>query len=141
MGVARSANGVRWNRVRTDAPCLAPGPPGSWDAGGILRRAVVPWEDELLMIYEAKDEANVHALGRATSRDGGATWARSGDAPVFRPGGAGAWDAGAVSSPDLVALGDGGLRLYYAASAAPGGPMALGCAESRDGGRSWERLE
>ena len=131
---------MRWTRCRTDKPCLAPGPPGSWDAGGVLRRAVLPRKDGLFMVYEARDDDGVHALGAATSTDAGLTWTRAGDRPVFEAGAPGAWDAGAVSSPDLVEIDETTLRLYYAASAEPGGAMSLGAAESTDGGSSWTRL-
>jgi len=135
LGVARSPNGVTFARA-SRAPALEPGPPGAWDAGGIRRVAVLPRDGGILMLYEATDEAGVHAIGRATSADGVA-WERDAE-PVFRPGPPGAWDCGAVSSPGLLPI-DGGLRMYYAARG-EGKTMSIGAAESSDDGRTWKRI-
>ena len=137
VGVAKSKNGVLWTRCATAAPCLAPGAPGAWDAGAILRRSVIEAAGGYVMFYEARDEENAHRVGRATSTDG-LTWEKDGANPVFAPSDDG-WDSGAVSSPCVVEA-DGGLRMYYAANARGAAPMSLGVASSADGGLSWERL-
>ena len=142
VGVASSKNGVLWTRVKTDAPVLAKGDPGAWDAGGVLRRTVLEQADGgYAMFYEAKDEANVHRIGRATSRDGVA-WVKDDRAnPVFGPAADDThWDSGAVSSPCVVDVGGGKLRMYYAANAKGAAPMSFGVAESADGGATWDRV-
>ena len=70
--------------------CLGPGPPGSFDEGGVSARCVVadPAQDgHWIMFYEARDAAGRRTIGQARSANG-ETWTRS-EQPVFEPGSGG----------------------------------------------------
>jgi len=102
------------------------------------------------MWYEGVSKDGVHSIGYATSEDGIA-WTPSGDKPVFEPSAdSEAWDAGGVSSPRIVRMGDESLRMYYVGYASPdreeggnGKPKkgAIGVAVNLSGdGVTWERV-
>eukprot|EP00962_Isochrysis_galbana_P051383 scaffold22783_cov51-Isochrysis_galbana.AAC.1 len=115
--MAQSSDCVRWNTL--PGYCLTPGPPGSFDAGGVSARCVVqrggggaPGSAAgFLMYYEAIDEARRHSIGLATSSDG-FTWDKGvSGMPVFEPAEAeGAWDGRAVARPWVVPMEDGSAR-------------------------------
>lgn len=146
VGLATSQDGLAWDKL---GPVFDGGPQGSFDEGGVERRRVVEVDGVYHMVYEGLNSEGVHALGLATSNDG-VEWERNGDAPIFERSspGSGAWDAGGVSNPELVDMGDGRWYLYYAGfpekQEGQAGPArsALGLAVATDNDlTSWTRIE
>lgn len=111
-------------------PILAPGPEGSWDAGGLAWPSVVLTADGYLMYYTAFDRPQgTGVIAVATSPDG-KTWTK-GTAPVLEA--SAAWEGGSLDRP-RVAVTPSGLVMVYA-----GADLTdRGVAWSADG-RSWER--
>ena len=67
IGLASSPDGMVWEH---GGVCLAPGPPGSFDEGGVSARCVVadPAQDgHWLMFYEARDAAGRRTIGQVSS--------------------------------------------------------------------------
>eukprot|EP00238_Polyblepharides_amylifera_P002136 CAMPEP_0196587670 /NCGR_PEP_ID=MMETSP1081-20130531/58212_1 /TAXON_ID=36882 /ORGANISM="Pyramimonas amylifera, Strain CCMP720" /LENGTH=347 /DNA_ID=CAMNT_0041909917 /DNA_START=349 /DNA_END=1392 /DNA_ORIENTATION=+ len=117
IGLAKSSDGFRWEKK---GKVFGPGPPGSFDCGGVARPYVLPLPPSkgggFVMYYEARDQDGVRSIGGALSKDG-MTWKRAKDGPVFsRSQVDRAWDAGTVRSPCPVLVGGGKLRLYYGGS-------------------------
>jgi len=116
IGCASSDTGThKWSKL---GRVFGPGPPGSFDEGGVQRPWVVPLPPSLsqvgkyLMYYEAKSKDGVCSIGAALSMDG-IVWERK-DSPVLAPSeDPTAWDAGGVRSPCPVLMGGGKLQLYY----------------------------
>lgn len=164
IGLATSGDGMRWEHA--EGPCLAPGPDGAFDCGGVSARCVLrdPASSSgssggggWLMFYEAQDAARRHTIGLARSADGVA-WVR-GDAPVFAPSDAsdacsdggdggdgardGAWDGAAVARPWVVPLDDGSAMLYYLgrgeAPADGGAAPSQGIGIARSDGADWTK--
>jgi len=135
VGVANSPDGFRWDKMAE--PVLVPGPPGSYDEGGILRPFVLPLPPTkgggFVMYYEAIDGNGIHSIGAAKSADG-LKWERVNDKPVFEASEVeGAWDSGGVRAPCPVIMGGGKLRLYYAGqSAKSGASEGIGLAMSAE---------
>ena len=112
--------------------CLGPGPPGSFDEGGVSARCVVadPAQDgHWIMFYEARDAAGRRTIGQARSTNG-ETWKRR-EQPVFEPG-SGGWDGEAVGQPWLVPLDDGEAMLYYLAEGKEGSGLGVACSDGAD---------
>lgn len=131
---ATSGDGVAWEH---GGVCLAPGPAGSFDEGGVSARCVVAdpaaaggW----LMFYEAHDATRRSSIGLASSSDG-VTWRRR-DAPVFEPSAAG-WDGATVGRPWVVPLQDGSAMLYYLGCGGEGGASSQGIGIARSAGKDW----
>ena len=117
-------------------PILAPGPPGSWDAGGVsspcvLRLDALTWA----MWYAGRDSVRSQ-IGLATSLDG-VRWTKHPDNPIFGPAAAPAWDSFEVGEP-CVLLDDGVFRMYY--SGRNGTSKSIGVATSVDG-HEWTRSD
>jgi len=137
IGLATSSDGMLWEHSKGG---LAPGPEGSFDAGGVSARCVLKdpqagggW----LMYYEAQDAARRHTIGLARSADG-VTWER-GAAPVFEPG-EDTWDGAAVARPWMVPLDDGSAMLYYLGRG-EGDDPAQGIGVARSDGKDWSKWE
>jgi len=123
VGMAVSESGFRWEKK---GQVFSPGGAGSFDECGVERPFVLPLPTSkgggYVMYYEATDAAGVRSIGAAKSQDG-MRWERVGDEPVLAPSEEeGAWDAAGVAAPNVVIMGGGRLRLYYAGSATAGGP-------------------
>ena len=111
---AESQDGRDWQKL---GEIFGAGEPGAFDAGGPATRQVLRIGERWLMFYEGF--ADMHAsIGLAESVDG-LHWSRlpgplKGGAILYRsPAGSGRWDAGAVGTPWVVPMQDGGLRMYY----------------------------
>jgi len=130
IGVAVSKDGLSWERKSVAKPVLgASSIAGSADELGVahpnvFRVAKNAW----VMFYEGRGADGRRSVCVADSTDGYA-WERQQNA-VFEPStDAGAWDAGAVGSPNLVPMAEGKFRLYYAgASGAGAAPTGIGLA-------------
>jgi len=97
------------------------------DGPAVFRRSE---GEPLLLFYSAAE-----GIGLARSTDGGLTFTKDLASPVLRRDFAtDTWETEPPHSPTIYALGDGRLRMFYAAGA------AIGEAESTDGGATWKRL-
>ncbi|HUB78067.1 MAG TPA: hypothetical protein VMB03_04675 [Bryobacteraceae bacterium] len=106
LGVARSADGVHWEKLRTN-PILAPGDPGSFDEKGLGEPAVWQWGGYYWMLDTGRDSAENRRLGLARSLDG-VHWTKL--PAVFA--GAEAWDSKVICDPTV--LVDGGtIRVWF----------------------------
>lgn len=75
LGVARSADGVAWQKHMGN-PVLDLGPPGAFDERGLGEPAVFRSAAEFYMIYTGRDRAENRRLGVARSLDG-VEWRRA----------------------------------------------------------------
>lgn len=124
IGVARSADGVRWIKVVSETkgmvldggrhPCVVP--VASSDGSGLM------W----VMVYEEEDDQGRVGIALATSRDGMKEWGKEG--MVLTAGGDGAWDCGGVGRPNLVRMAEGKWRLYYTGFGSDGHGTGIGLA-------------
>lgn len=118
VGLAESPDGLRWTRR---GEVLGPGEAGAFDAQGAATRHVIRHDGRYWMFYEGVGAEGYRSIGLAVSADG-VQWTRQPgaetDGSVFAhaPRGSGQWDAYAVGTPCIVAMPDGGFRLYYIGS-------------------------
>jgi hypothetical protein len=97
----------------------------SFDMQGIGTRALAPWKNGMLMIYEGVDSKQKHNFGAAFCSDpnGAGSWTKIKDidgfqqegGPVAQPGRKpmGPWTTLIIGTPYLVNMPDGSLRLYH----------------------------
>lgn len=69
LGVARSSDGVHWEKLRSN-PILELGDPGSFDESGLGEPAVWVWHGFYWMLYTGRDRLENRRLGLARSSDG-----------------------------------------------------------------------
>lgn len=108
LGVARSKNGVRWERLRSN-PILELGERGSFDERGLGEPAVWAAHGVYWMLYTGRDRQERRAIGLAQSRDG-VTWQRVRTEPIFR--GDADWNREVVCDPSVEVAGDD-VRAWY----------------------------
>lgn len=73
IGLARSADGVAWQRA--DAPCFEPGGGDEWDGGAVARPWVVPLDDgSALLYYLGRAEGEGATQGIGVARSNGTDW-------------------------------------------------------------------
>jgi predicted GH43/DUF377 family glycosyl hydrolase len=115
-----------------DAPVLAPGEAGAFDANGVTWPAIVRVGDRWAMYYGAvsKVRGRADGIGVAFSDDGIA-WTREPE-PVLLP--TEHWEFGGVDRPRVVATGDGLLMVYAGLDL-----NARGLATSPDG-LAWSKV-
>jgi predicted GH43/DUF377 family glycosyl hydrolase len=106
LGVARSLDGVHWEKFRAN-PILEPGAPGSFDEAGDGEPAVWQSHGYYWMLFTGRDFSEVRRLGLARSTDG-VHWTRM--PAVF--GGAQPWDAKVICDPSVVVEG-GVIRVWF----------------------------
>ena len=156
IGLARSADGIHWQRVRgpaTRGAVMDPSDdPSQFDSAHVgvgaverNRSGFEMWyfggDRESMQIGDARMRGFPLRIGRAVSRDG-VHWQRMpGDArgAVLDVGPAGAPDAGSVGWPQVLKLRADHWRMYYHTVGREVG-FAVCAAESTDQGRSWRRL-
>lgn len=107
LGVARSVDGVSWEKLRTN-PILSGGPtnafdeelgePAVWSSGGWW------W-----MLYTGRAHDERRALGLARSRNG-VDWTR---VPEFRIEGDQPWNSKVLADPTVEPLPDGTIRVWF----------------------------
>ncbi len=103
LGLARSRDGVRWEKLRTN-PILDPA--GDAEANGLGEPAVWQANRSYWMLYTGRDPHEVRTLGLAGSRDG-VHWQR------FRTiAGAQAWNARVLCDP-AVMVEKARVRLWF----------------------------
>jgi predicted GH43/DUF377 family glycosyl hydrolase len=102
LGVARSSDGVRWVKLRSN-PVLELGPPGAFDETGLGEPAVWLSHGSYWMLYTARDRHEYRRLGLARSQDG-VHWTRFSDNPVLS--GTETWNSKVVCDPHVEVAGD-----------------------------------
>jgi predicted GH43/DUF377 family glycosyl hydrolase len=106
LGVARSKDGVRWEKLRSN-PVLELGDAGAFDENGLGEPAVWNSHGFYWMLYTGRDTAENRRLGLARSTDG-VHWGKL--AVVF--GGDQPWDAKVVCDP-TVEVAAGVIRVWF----------------------------
>jgi hypothetical protein len=106
LGVARSADGVHWEKLRSN-PVLAPGDPGAFDENGLGEPAVWQSHGFYWMLDTGRDSAENRRLGLARSLDG-VHWTKL--PAVFQ--GSQAWDSKVICDPTVLVEGDS-IRVWF----------------------------
>jgi predicted GH43/DUF377 family glycosyl hydrolase len=109
LGVARSTDGVKWEKLRSN-PVLELGEPGAFDETGLGEPAV--WEEQgsYWMLYTARDRREMRRLGLARSQDG-VRWQRVTTDPVLA--GTHPWNSAVVCDPTVLPAEGGGLHVWF----------------------------
>lgn len=102
LGVARSADGVHWTKLRSN-PVLDLGPAGAFDETGLGEPAVWQAHGSYWMLYTARDPNEIRRLGLAWSPDG-VRWERVGRGPTLS--GAEPWNSKVICDPSVIASGE-----------------------------------
>jgi predicted GH43/DUF377 family glycosyl hydrolase len=129
IGYATSPNGYNWHKYDDPStvnppfaesdPVMSPGPPGSWDAAGVLSPCVIYNGTTYQMWYVGGDSLSPGTpfpvggkIGYATSSDG-ITWSKADSInPVLEVGLPGAWDGIGIGDPDVIFDGNT-YHMYY----------------------------
>jgi predicted GH43/DUF377 family glycosyl hydrolase len=106
LGVARSRDGIRWEKLRTN-PILEGGEPGSFDENGVGEPAVWQFGGFYWMLFTGRDAAESRKLGLARSTDG-VHWRKL--PQVFA--GANAWDSKVICDPSVL-VENGEIRVWF----------------------------
>jgi predicted GH43/DUF377 family glycosyl hydrolase len=112
LGLARSRDAVRWEKLRGN-PVLELGGPGAFDENGLGEPAVWPAGGLWWMLYTGRDRAEDRRLGLARSRDG-VRWEKL--PSVFA--GAAPWDSRVLCDPAVEPLPTG-PRVWFGGGDAP----------------------
>jgi sucrose-6-phosphate hydrolase SacC (GH32 family) len=108
LGLARSSDGVTWEKLRSN-PLLELGEPGSFDEIGLGEPAVWSSGGSYWMLYTGRDRGERRRMGLAKSPDG-IHWQReSGFMPVA---GAEPWDRQVLCDPTVEVRPDG-VRVWW----------------------------
>lgn len=107
IGVARSRDGIQWEKLRTN-PVLTPGGPGSFDQHGIGEPAVWQSGGFYWMLYTGRGADETRKLGIARSTDG-VHWAKLPE--IFS--GAHPWDAKVLCDPTVDAAAGDAIAIYF----------------------------
>lgn len=108
LGVARSSDGVTWEKLRSN-PILEPGAPGAFDENGLGEPAVWTSGGQWWMLYTGRDKKEQRRLGLARSADG-VHWER---VPNFVISGMNPWDSQVVCDPSVEPMPDGTIRVWF----------------------------
>jgi len=108
LGVARSSDGVTWEKLRAN-PILEPGAPGTFDENGLGEAAVWTSGGQWWMLYTGRDRGEHRRLGLERSIDG-VHWER---VPDFVVSGSNAWDSQVVCDPSVEQMPDGSMRVWF----------------------------
>jgi predicted GH43/DUF377 family glycosyl hydrolase len=108
LGVARSADGIAWEKLRIN-PILELGPHGAFDENGLGEPAVWSSHGSYWMLYTGRDRKEYRRIGLARSGDG-VHWQRVPDAPLFQ--GDRAWNEKVVCDPSVQPAA-GGIHVWF----------------------------
>lgn len=109
LGMARSRDGVAWEKLRSN-PVLELGAPGAFDEAGLGEPAVWSSGGLYWMLYTGRDRAERRRMGLAHSSDG-VHWAReAGFTPIA---GLEAWDSQVVCDPTVDLTPQGTVRVWF----------------------------
>ena len=106
IGVARSSDGVRWQKLRSN-PILELGDPGAFDENGLGEPAVWQSNGFYWMLYTGRDLQEYRRLGLARSTDG-VHWRKL---PVVFSG-AREWDSKVICDPTVL-VEHGQIRVWF----------------------------
>ncbi len=106
LGVARSVDGVEWEKLRAN-PILELGEPGAFDEVGLGEPAVWSSGGSYWMLYTGRDRGERRRMGLAKSTDG-VHWSR--ESLVIS--GTEAWDREVVCDP-TVEVAPEGIRVWF----------------------------
>lgn len=106
LGLARSEDGVAWEKLRRN-PLLELGGPGEFDERGLGEPAVWTTAGWYWMLYTGRDVHEVRRIGLARSPDG-VHWTKLG--VIFE--GHDGWNSKVVCDPSVIARG-GEVRVWY----------------------------
>ena len=106
LGVARSRDGIHWEKLRTN-PILELGAPGAFDENGLGEPAVWDSHGFYWMLYTGRDLGESRRLGLARSTDG-VHWQKL---PAVFEGGQ-PWDSKVVCDPTVVVDGPS-IRVWF----------------------------
>jgi predicted GH43/DUF377 family glycosyl hydrolase len=120
LGVARSSDGVTWEKLRMN-PILEPGAPGAFDEMGLGEPAVWTSGGQWWMLYTGRDKAERRRLGLAHSSDG-LRWER---VPNFVVSGMNTWNSQVVCDPSVEQMPDGSLRVWFGGGDVPSPDQGL----------------
>jgi predicted GH43/DUF377 family glycosyl hydrolase len=107
IGVARSSDGVHWQKLASN-PVLGLGRPGSFDENGLGEPAVWQAHGWYWMLYTGRGPGEVRQLGLARSADG-VHWTKLQD--VFA--GSSAWDSKAICDPTVEVLDESQVAVWF----------------------------
>ncbi|MBN1755769.1 T9SS type A sorting domain-containing protein [bacterium] len=113
-GAAWSDDGFSW--IMSEGPVIYNGAPGTWDSAAVETPAILHEGDSIIMVY-AGDWAHGSgdlALGLAVSYDGGYSYSRRHDGPVFEKDTTLPEEWHSIESPSVLRLGDS-LVMWYSA--------------------------
>lgn len=134
IGLARSPDGMRWNKH--PQPVLELGPRGAWDERAVADPYVIRFGDDFYLFYLGEDRARRQRLGVARSRDG-IRWQKLRTNPVLELGERGAFDEVGLGEPAVWASHGWYWMLYTGRDRREW--RRIGLARSRDGVR-WQRV-
>jgi len=114
FGMARSADGIIWEKLRSN-PILESGAPGAFDEIGLGEPAVWTSGGQWWMLYTGRDKGEHRRMGLAHSTDG-VRWER---VPNFVISGTSAWDSQVVCDPSIEQMPDGSMRVWFGGGDVP----------------------
>ncbi len=115
LGIARSADGVTWEKLRS-SPILELGEPNTFDESGLGEPAVWTSGGAWWMLYTGRDRFEHRRIGLARSADG-VKWER---VPEFPPiAGTERWDGAVVCDPSVELRAEGSVRVWFGGGDAP----------------------
>jgi predicted GH43/DUF377 family glycosyl hydrolase len=114
LGVARSADGVAWEKLRSN-PILELGAPGSFDESGLGEPAVWTSGGSYWMLYTGRDRSEFRRTGLARSTDG-VTWQRDSMTPLE---GNQPWDRAVLCDPTVEVTAEGIVRVWFGGGDVP----------------------
>ena len=106
LGIARSKDGVKWEKLRAN-PLLELGGYGEFDENGLGEPAVWQGQGWYWMLYTGRDRGERRRLGLARSRDG-VSWRKL--ARVI--GGGASWNSQVICDPTVLVEG-GRVRVWF----------------------------
>jgi len=114
LGLARSSDGLRWEKLRSN-PLLELGPPGAFDENGLGEPAVWSSAGFYWMLYTGRDRHERRRTGLAKSTDG-IHWRRE---LQFSPlAGTEAWDREVLCDPSVEVTANG-IRVWFGGGDVP----------------------
>ncbi len=108
LGIARSPDGVAWEKLRSN-PILELGQADTFDEAGLGEPAVFASHGRYWMLYTGRDRKEFRRIGVASSLDG-VHWKRVEGVPAFS--GDQAWNSKVICDP-TVEMGSSGIRVWF----------------------------